>query len=113
MSEQDERDVRLGLNEALFRDVNERLAELGEKFARPDERTDFICECARPDCTERIAMTLAEYEGVRADGRRFLVRPGHVALEVETVVSEHEEYAVVEKRDPEAAEVAAALDPRS
>lgn len=112
-SARDQRDERLGLNEALFRDVNERLEELGESFGVGNERTDFICECGNPGCTERISMTLADYEQVRADPTHFAVRPGHVEEEIEVVVFENERFFVVEKRDPDSVRVVERLDPRS
>jgi len=109
----DQRDKRLGLNEALFRDVNERLEELGESFGMGDEQTDFVCECANPACTERIAMTLDEYEHVRADPTHFAVRPGHIEAEIEVVLAENERFLLVEKRDPDSVRVVERLDPRS
>ena len=54
---------RRALNEALFRDVNERIAESAE-YSEAD-RTEFVSECADPNCTERVPATLAEYESVR------------------------------------------------
>jgi hypothetical protein len=108
-----ERDERLGLNEALFRDVNERLQELGETFGVDGERTDFICECGDPACTERISLTLSEYEQVRAEATHFAVRPRHVDPSIEVVVSENERYSIVEKRDPDSVRVVEKLDPRS
>jgi hypothetical protein len=108
-----ERDERLGLNEALFRDVNERLQELGEAFGANGERTDFICECGDPACTERISLTLREYEQVRSEATHFAVRPGHVDATIEVVVSETDRYSVVEKRDPDSVRVVEKLDPRS
>jgi len=54
---------RRALNEALFRDVNERIAESAENFEA--DRTEFVCECADPSCTEMVPATLAEYENVR------------------------------------------------
>jgi hypothetical protein len=67
---------RRALNEALFRDVNERIAETAERFDA--EKTEFVCECSDPSCTERVPATLAEYEGVRKKSTTFLLAPGHV-----------------------------------
>jgi hypothetical protein len=38
--------------EALFRDVNERIAESAQRFDA--ESTQFVCECADSDCTHRV-----------------------------------------------------------
>ena len=56
---------RRALNEALFRDVNERIAESAENFEA--DKTEFVCECADSSCTERVPATLAEYEKVREE----------------------------------------------
>jgi hypothetical protein len=62
----DARPCRLGVNEALFRTVNERLEELNESFATVTERFEIVCECGDPGCITRISMTKAAYEHVRA-----------------------------------------------
>jgi hypothetical protein len=104
---------RLADNESLFREVNERLKELGESFSVVAEQAEFICECGEAECTERVSLTLREYEAIRADPTRFLVRPGHIAPDIEIVIREDERHAVVEKRDPEAVEIAKQFYARS
>jgi hypothetical protein len=44
-----------------------------------------------------LEVTPEQYSAVRANPRQFLVLPGHVVTEVETVVAEHDGYVVVEK----------------
>jgi hypothetical protein len=101
----------------MFRSINERIEALGEElFDRDSEGTrvwDFVCECHRADCVERVALTIPEYEAIRADGKRFLVAaaPEHVDTEIENVVDMSTRYWVVEKTD-ESGEAAAAEDPR-
>jgi hypothetical protein len=110
------RDKRLGANEALFREVNERVADVAEHFGEIESTispVQFNCECGSADCTEQIEMTLVEYEAVRAEATHFAVTPGHELTEIEQVVERHPSYFVVEKRDPEAEEVAVETDPRS
>jgi len=86
---------RRALNEALFRDVNERIAE---STARVDQsRTEFVCECADPNCTERVPVTLAEYERVRRQSTTFLLAPGHAEPEIERLLSDRGRFQVVEK----------------
>ena len=113
----DERAKRLGMNEALYREVNERVAGIAEQLADVAEPTNnafqFNCECGNPDCTEQITMTLAEYEQIRADPTRFAVMTGHELPEIEQVVHRQPAYLIVEKQDPEAEEVAVETDPRS
>src|SRR5439155_16369512 len=79
------REERLGANEALFREVNERVAEVAERFVADDtgeSRYDFNCECGDRACAEQIALTVTEYEAVRAEATRFAVVPGHEAPDV-------------------------------
>jgi hypothetical protein len=108
-----ERERRLARNETLYRDVNERVSEVAEQFeAEPDMPIGFICECGAADCTEPIALTLADYEAIRAEPTRFAVVPGHELPEVERVVGRHPAYFVVEKSEEEAQEIARETDPR-
>jgi hypothetical protein len=98
----DPRQSRLAKNEAVFREVNERVVEIREELGqdpRPGELVDgLICECSDPRCVERVGpLTLAEYEAVRSDPRHFVIAPNHQALEVESVVERNGRYWVVEK----------------
>lgn len=103
---------RVARNEALVREVNERIKKVNDHLGVRDE-ADFICECGDEDCTEPVSLTLAEYEDVRRDGTHFATVPGHVVPDLERVVARNERFAVVEKTEPQAAGVAAAEDPRS
>jgi hypothetical protein len=107
------RGERVGKNEALFRQVNERLKELGEGFSLVTESADFVCECGSASCAAPIRMTLTEYERVRAEPELFFVFPGHGAEDVESVVESREGYDVVRKHEGEPARVARETDPRS
>jgi hypothetical protein len=100
---------RLAVNEAIFRDVNERIREISDTFGQKDETYDFLCECSDPKCAERVVMTSAEYEYVRADPTRFVVAKGHVLPEVESVVDRAKDHVVVEKEGV-AADIAIQLD---
>jgi hypothetical protein len=105
------REERLARNEVLFRSVNEAIEQQALEFGGLDEY-EFICECAKAGCFERIALTLKEYESVRAEGTRFFVVPGHEDAEVELVIETHADFMVVEK-DGYAGVVADQADPRS
>ena len=109
----DERARRIGANEALFRHVNERILEVGERFGDDATVADFVCECGDASCAELVALTAAEYEAVRTSPDRFFVVPGHDIADVEDVVERHARYDVVEKHRGEPAAVAAATDPRT
>lgn len=111
----DERAKRLGMNEALYREVNERVADVAEQFIKVEtieNPVHFNCECGDPDCTEQIEMVLTEYEQIRAKPTRFAVAIGHELPELELVVDRQPAYLVVEKHHPEAEEVALETDPR-
>ena len=60
-----EREVRVAHTEALFRDVNERIAESAGRFNADD--AEFVCECADPECAERVpAMRTSPAPSIRA-----------------------------------------------
>jgi hypothetical protein len=99
----DSREKRAAKNEALLREVNERIEEVGKRLQvlPDDESLDFRCECGRDECQAFVSMTVGEYEHVRADNDRFAVAPGHEDEEIERVVERRVRYVIVDKR-PEA-----------
>jgi hypothetical protein len=103
---------RAARNQALFREVNERLQELASTFQDVAGTTTFACECANLSCVEQIDMTLDEYEAVRSDPNQFAVLPAHVVRDVEHIVREGEGFVVVAKIGAGAA-IAAEADPRA
>ena len=107
-----ERAERIGRNEILFRQVNERLEEMNEAFAVVTDVVEFVCECGEPACVEQITLTVPEYERVRADPATFALVPGHEAPDVETVVEENDRFAIVRKHEGFPAKLAAEHDPR-
>jgi hypothetical protein len=107
------REERIGLNEAVFREVNERIEELAEKFELGSAPLDLICECGDMNCVQRISMTPAEYTELRSDPQLFAVYPGHVIPGVEDVVAEKNGYDIVSKNKGVPAQVAERTDPRS
>ena len=104
------REERLAQNEVLFRSVTEAIEQQALEFGGLDEY-EFICECAHSGCFDRIALTLPQYEHVRAEGTRFVVVPGHQNIEVELVVETQPGFMIVEK-DGHAGVVADLADPR-
>jgi hypothetical protein len=105
------REERVARNETTTRQINEQI-EQAHQAAPPEGHVRVLCECGREDCDRPIAMTLAEYESLRADPRQFAVARGHVLADVEQVVSETDRYAVVAKREGTPAAVAVEEDPR-
>jgi hypothetical protein len=109
----DERERRIGLNEAVFREANEALRGLNETFAAYTEKMELVCECGDGACAERITMSPSEYEEIRSDPAMFAIAPGHEAAGVEQVVRKREGYDVVRKHAGTARRLAEGTDPRS
>jgi len=107
------RNERAARNQALFRDVNERVVELLQGGFHPVEgdgqRLQIVCECANVSCHETIHLTAEEYEAARASSVTFPIKRGHEWPDVERIVSEHDGYVVVEKFG-ETAVIASELD---
>lgn len=96
---QEARERRAGENQSLFRDVNERVRQAKDGRTNWMGTSQWMCECADVDCTERIRLSLDEYEQVRADPTHFAVFPemAHVVPDAERIVEKHEHFWVVEK----------------
>jgi hypothetical protein len=105
-----DRNQRRAENEAAFRAVNERIADLGERLDM--DTLDLICECSDAECVAPIRMTRPGYEQLRSNPTHFVVRRGHETDGIERVIERSDGYSIVEKQG-EAAEIAAAYDPRS
>ncbi len=102
--------VKRAQTEALFRDVNERIAESAQRFDA--DSTQFVCECSDPNCTSRLEATLDEYEKVRAEGATFMLTPGHVDRDIERVVSDRGRFQIVEKVQQTVRATVERLNPR-
>jgi hypothetical protein len=102
-------DLRKGMNESLFRLLNERLEQ--RAVGSRESAFEIVCECAKEECTARINVPIAQYEAARSDATSFIVVPGHVDASVERVTAATDEYEIVEKVG-EAAVVAEVENPR-
>ena len=100
----EERQRRIGENEAIFRDVNQMVRPLDR------DMMTILCECGDLTCMEQIAIDRNEYECVRKDPTQFILRPRHEVDETEQVVVRHLEFWVVRKRPGIPAEVARRTD---
>jgi hypothetical protein len=103
-------EVKRAQTEALFRDVNERIAESAQRFEA--DTTQFVCECADPNCTHRVEASLDEYEDVRADGATFMLTPGHADTDIERVLEDRGGFHVVEKVQKTVRATVQRLNPR-
>lgn len=125
-AELDARRLRAAKSQSLLREVNERIADLAALPTRavngsrpasmaeklgPAREIDLACECIDETCTQRVTMTVGDYEAVRSNPNTFLVLPGHDVPELEEVVREEPNYVVVSKVGA-GVPVAEKLDPR-
>jgi hypothetical protein len=102
----------------LYREVNERVAEVNSQFAggvapgKSSELIELFCECGQQDpCDERVNVTAATYERVRADPTTFILLPGHGVAAVEDVIERGEGFLIA-RNFGRAADIARAADPR-
>ena len=54
-------------NQALFRDVNERIEELVGEAWHPE----FVCECADEHCIETLELSITKFESLELPIRFF------------------------------------------
>ena len=57
----------------------------------------FNCECSDPQCSERILLTLKDYERLHTKNAQFVIVKDHVAPAVEEIKASDDTIAVVEK----------------
>lgn len=104
---------RVALNEAMFREANERVSAWPEREnAAPTDELACFCECADRECRQHIKLTVPEYEALRAESMHFAIVPGHERPDADRVIQRSERYAVVEKYE-DVREIAEATDPRT
>ncbi|MEN3340869.1 MAG: hypothetical protein V7644_273 [Actinomycetota bacterium] len=94
----DHRLRRVGENQALFRQVNERISDLNESFAAVSDDFTVACECGDLWCTEQITVCREVYEHVRANANYFILKPGHQAADVELVIENRKDFVIVAKK---------------
>ena len=89
---------RAAQNRELFGEIGDDLRLLSERVDGELAIDEFVCECVDSGCSDRVALTVAEYEAVHEMPARFAVRPGHVHADYDEVVDEHDQFTVVAKR---------------
>jgi hypothetical protein len=101
----------------LYREVNERVAEVNNQFAgvppgTSPELIELFCECGQQEpCEERVYVSSATYERVRADPTTFILLPGHGLATVENVIEQGNGFLIA-RNFGRAADIARAADPR-
>jgi hypothetical protein len=89
------REERIAYNEDWSRQLNERKAEWLENGYMA---AGFRCECWETNCAERIRLSGTDWRKVRSRDNRFVVAPGHISADVETVIEEHAGFWIVDKQ---------------
>jgi hypothetical protein len=108
---------RNGETQNLYREVNERVAEVYSQFGgvtrdRMSELIELFCECGQQaPCEERVNIAAATYERVRADPTTFILLPGHGIAIVEDVIERGDGF-VIARNIGRAADNARAANPR-
>jgi hypothetical protein len=108
----EERTKRVARNQAMYRQVNERLEGLNEAFGEISREFRIVCECSDVMCIEQFTVSREVYERTRANPTRFIISRGHQAVGVEKVVQGHADYLVVEKHAGAPRRFAKETDPR-
>src|SRR3954454_24691047 len=103
--------VRRARTEALFRDVNERIAESAQRFDA--QSTQFVCECADANCTHRLEAGLYEDAESRSEGAALMLADGHEHDDIERVVKRGHLFNVVEKVQSTVRATVQRLNPRA
>src|SRR3954465_9672064 len=96
-------------SQTLFREGNDQIREIARRWGRQNE-LEVLCEC-ETGCFEHVRIAISDYEAVRREPGRFVVRLTHAAP-AERVVRSTDGYAVVEKGGPYGAEVTLLLERR-
>ena len=97
---------RLAENQALFREINDRIGASAEAQGADQYAYEFVCECSSLECFGRFELTLEEYGRVRERDQRFVVLGGHEEPGIEDVVERLGDVTIVEKRGDAADAVA-------
>jgi hypothetical protein len=90
-----DRKQRIIENEKLFREVNERVAQMEAGFSGP--HPSWVCECGDETCFQKVSVPIDEYRRIRANKAWFVVLPGHEKPDAERIVSRDGGFYVVEK----------------
>lgn len=100
------------MNEVQSRERNETTGRANDARALLRDRGEYACECGYGACASLIYLSHAEYEGVRLEATHFAIAPDHENPEFESVVSQNDRFAVVEKLLEMPRRIARDTDPR-
>jgi hypothetical protein len=95
-------------NQQLFREVNERIAELWTILDEHEAPLAVVCECRRVGCVARGAVPLDVYGRTRENADLYVVVCGREDPTHEETVEDHGEFVVVRSHAFEPGELAPA-----
>jgi len=110
VDDDDLRARRIASNEALGRQINERIA--AQRGVESGESMSVVCECGDGDCESRLDVRWETYRAVRQNPMWFILVEGHEVLEMERVVK-REGVLVVSEKIASARQALEAIDPYS
>ena len=90
-------------NERLFLDLNQRIKRTASilldqaQMSTQDLELRFACECSNVDCLEEVMLSVRDFDQIHARSGYYLLVKGHAQLDIERVVTETADYAVVRK----------------
>lgn len=89
-------------NEQLIRKHNGAVGSSIQQYFRNDPHLQdapiaFACECSNLDCEELINLSIDMYAKLHKRKDHFTVHQGHVTSTIERVVSQQDDFEVVEK----------------
>lgn len=102
------------VNQTMFREMNE-WTEDDTDDREGLERTimdTYLCECGDALCSEPIILSRSEYEGIRSEPTRFALALNHENPEIDSLISENERFATIEKSFGAPSRIARGSDPR-
>jgi hypothetical protein len=97
--------------QAIVREVNEQIHQLGRPRDPNAGEYGIVCECADSECLRALSVPASVYQDARRFPTRFIVVDGHQVDELERIVEQGNGYTVVEKLGT-GASTAIRLDPR-
>jgi len=92
-----DRDERCAENQYRFNDANNRLRDLVEQRAGPNQKIPFPCECADDGCLATVGLELSEYAELHENSDVFVIVLGHPRVDGEVVLRREERFEQVEK----------------
>jgi hypothetical protein len=101
MDDKKQSQLRRAENEVVFKRYNQTLLRQASKIIPPENQKDFligfVCECSNKHCHERIELAITDFETVRANNKRFIIKPHHEQGDIEHIIDRRDNFSIVEK----------------